>query len=108
MSMDDVTVRLRQRLRRGMFATLHTMEEAACEIEALRAKVLSLRGEVAHERERYDLVLQQWLTERLISDNLYADLVIALNIPLETCNDDYKTVYMKKYEELRCHGTIAL
>lgn len=100
MNADDIVIRLRQRMRRGLFATLRTMEEAADEIEKLREYTQSLKEDLAVQKKRYDFVLHHWIAERFISDQLYGDLV-----PFR--NDD-KTEYMLKYEESRRNGTIAL
>jgi hypothetical protein len=96
----DLVQRLRMRMRRGLFATMHTMQEAAREIESLRQQTLDLEAENEKFRSRYQFVLQQWMAERLISDNLYADTVALMPIN--------KTPYMLTYEESRRNGTISL
>lgn len=105
----DIVPRLRQRLRRGLFATYITMEEAADQITMLRANKSDLEHQLHSLQDRYNFVLEQWMAERLISDNLYTDLVSIIH-KYNSSNDTSvsATEYMDCYRNSRDHGVIAI
>lgn len=97
--MDDIVHRLRQRMRRGLFSTISTMEEAATQIETMTERIQELEAQNEKLKFSYQFVMQQWMAERLISDNLYAELI--------SCSSGEKSNYMKEYEKSRQQGTIT-
>lgn len=105
---ESLASKLRQRLRRGLFTTYATMEEAASCLEILQNEIEQLEQKVTMSDERYRFVLQQWMAERLISDNLHADLLAFIRT--HNASNDSKilqTEYMKEYQESRRNGTIV-
>jgi len=100
---------LRQRLGRGLFTTYVTMEEAANHLENLHDYVEQLQQQLSLAEDRYKFVLQQWMAERLISDNLYVDLLVMINTSYSS-NDSHvaPTPYLELYEKSRRNGTIVI
>lgn len=100
--MEDITVRLRHRVRRGLFHACKSMDEGALEIERLRSDYASLQ-------QRYGFVLDQWITERALADGLYADLVTERRLGHGSSNlVADKTDVMRTYELSRRTGEIVI
>jgi hypothetical protein len=105
----ELVDKLRQRLGRGLFSTYATMEEAAVYLENFHDYVEQLHQQVSLAEDRYKFVLQQWMAERLISDNLYVDLLVMINT-YNSSNDSHivPTPYMEQYQQSRRNGTIVI
>lgn len=100
--MEDITVRLRHRVRRGLFHACKSMDDGALEIERLRNDYSSLQ-------QRYGFVLNQWINERGLADQLYTDLVTERRLGHGSANMVAdKTEVMKVYELSRRTGEIVI
>lgn len=95
-------MRLRHRVRRGLFHACKSMEDGALEIEQLRTDYASLQ-------QRYGFVLEQWITERQLADQLYTDLITQRRLSHGSANAIAdKTQVMKTYELSRRTGDIVI
>ena len=107
--LSELVSKLRQRLKRGLFASYITMEEAADCLESMHQHIQELEHQLAISKDRYSFVVQQWMAERLISDNLHADLISTMNA-YNSSNDTklHPTACMERYQQSRRNGTIAI